>query len=198
MQRWMFLCAAAFLFVSASAHATIVKVLEIDELTVASDVVVDGTVTRVAASWTPDHQGIYTDVDIELADSIDVTVKKRNLKAGQTVTIRQAGGELDGQGFRVIGAPEFEVGERVVLFLQEIQGLRIVVGLKQGKLPVVKNPKTGQLEAQRDLSGLAVVTDDGIHKHGAPGDEAGDQVSLADLKQRIQNAADAKRNGEGE
>lgn len=189
--RWIPLLLLPLLLTPGAARATIVKVLSVDELAAASDLVIDGTVTRTEVHWTPDRRGIYTDIEIQLADAIDVTPKKRDLKKGGTVTIRQAGGERDGMGFRVIGAPEFAPGERVVLFLQEIQGLRIVVGLKQGKLPVEKDPKTGELKARRDLSGLGIAEDTGVHKHA--GDEPGDTIPLADLKQRVQEAADARQ-----
>lgn len=172
---------------TSAAQATLIQVLSFEKLTLISDMVIDGTVLRAEAHWTPDHQGVYTDIDILVADPVVGTAT-----AGRVVTVRQAGGELDGMAFTFVGMPVFKVGERVLLFLQEIQGLRIVVGLKQGKLPISWDPRTGAYMARRDLSDLAVISADGTSKPGALDAEAVRPVDLGELKSLIRETARRK------
>ncbi len=186
MRSFWLVCLVLTLFAS-TGHATLIRILSFDDLTLASDLVIDGTVLKSEPHWTPDHQGVYTDIDVLVADPVvgQATV-------GRVLTIRQAGGELDGMAFTFVGMPVFKPGERVLLFLQEIQGLRIVVGLKQGKLPITRDPKTGALTARRDLSDLAVVSEDGSFKEGAAQAEALHPVDLNTLKDQIRAAAKLK------
>lgn len=171
----------------SDANATLIQVLSFEKLTLVSDMVIDGTVLKSEAHWTPDHQGVYTDIDILVADPVVGAAT-----AGRVVTVRQAGGELDGMAFTFVGMPVFKVGERVLLFLQEIQGLRIVVGLKQGKLPIVRDPETGALMARRDLSDLAVISADGTSKPGELDAGAVKPVDLRELKALIRETARRK------
>lgn len=59
--------------------------------------------------------------------------------AGSSVTVRVEGGTVGNVTLRVVSAPEFRVGERVVLFLEPVDseyGEYTVTDMEHGKLPI--------------------------------------------------------------
>lgn len=76
-----------------------------------------------------------------------------------TQTFRMPGGVLpDGSGMVVPGMPEVNVGEDAIFFLTESSpaGVRMPVGLAQGKLTVVVDP-LGDKQLQRSQEGLMLA-----------------------------------------
>jgi len=107
----------------------IVSKASLDDLTLRSDAIVVGTVTKASSFWQDGR--IYTNVTI----SVEQTVKGGSLHP--EITLRQAGGEVDGVGEWVEDEPGFAVGERAVLFLGRAGPDSFeLTGAFQGKLPV--------------------------------------------------------------
>ena len=74
-------------------------------------------------------------------------------------SVRLPGGTLeDGSGMLLAGLPRLQVGEDVILFLspEGEAGLRMPVGLAQGKLRVVRDGE-GRKALLRDVTGMHVV-----------------------------------------
>jgi len=107
----------------------LVEELSVNDLTMQSDTIVVGTVSKVDSFWL--DQRIYTDVSI----SVDQIVKGDPLPA--EITVRQPGGRVGDIWEWVEDTPGFAPGERTVLFLTSKGGTRFdTVGAFQGKVPV--------------------------------------------------------------
>lgn len=99
-------CILAFLAAAASATTIILPTDE--QLIAKSPLIVEGTVLKTGPI---DRNGtIWTETTIAV---------ERTLKgiAGSTVTVREIGGVLDNRITKVFGTPEYNAGERVLVFL---------------------------------------------------------------------------------
>ena len=106
--------------------------ISIDNLWENSEVAVLGNVTSIQPS---NEGGFYRIVEIKVEESYIQTLNE------STVKIRIEGGEFGGMGYWVEDQPEFELGEKVFVFLrtpEEIKGdyEYVVHGLDQGKFSV--------------------------------------------------------------
>jgi hypothetical protein len=111
------------------AHATVMRYLEIEELTRLSTEVFHGQVVSTRVYWDEEHARIYTAVRVQINESF-----KGAAQRGEIITITQLGGELDGMRLDYGGRPVFNVGEAVVLFAKPGRNHELlVVGLKQGQ-----------------------------------------------------------------
>src|SRR5262249_46122134 len=96
---------------------------------------------------------VYTDATLDVSACLKGACPS-------TLTVRQLGGELDGRGVAIEGAPRLVDGAEVVLFLRPRRdGAFGVVGMAQGAFAVEKG---GTLA--RDLRGLRF---EGERDHGA-------------------------------
>lgn len=135
------------LTVTFDAQATIMRYLEVEDLTRLSSDVFQGYVLSSHTYWNDEHTKIYTEVRFQVKAAF-----KGGVAAGQTVTITQLGGEKDGVMLDFAGRPEFKDGEESILFTT--RGKKsdfVVMGMKQGKMRVDGN------EVVRDLSGITLV-----------------------------------------
>lgn len=105
-----------------------------------SNTIVRGTPLKSAPTWQVLGQGkrITTITDLKLTEVIKA---EPSLKAGQTIKIRVPGGQMQGVGLEIPGAPKFEIQADNVVFLGEKddQGIRDVLGLMMGKFEVVRD-----------------------------------------------------------
>jgi hypothetical protein len=119
---------------ASSIHATIVIPADVGELARDAVAVARGRVAAVDGRWTDDHRAIETIVTLEV---------ERYLKGafGATLQFRVPGGELGRLRSIVVGAPEFAVGDRVVIFLgARGPSVPYVLGLSQGVFRLVRGP----------------------------------------------------------
>jgi hypothetical protein len=139
----------ALLLPGAAAQATVMMPLDTRALTERADRVVLGSVESTESHWTSDHNAIYTDVTLRVT-----RVYKGTLQAGQTLVVRREGGTVDGIGMKVYGAPNFGVGEEVLVFLEKRGQATYTVGMTQGKLRV-DTATDGSKQVHADLSAVA-------------------------------------------
>lgn len=112
-------------------HATMLK-MSVEDLATKADTIVLGTVTQQESAWDTQHTAIYT----------DVTVAAERVLAGPpwaTVTLRVAGGIVEGIGMSTSNDAVFQDGERVIVFLDTTAFPGRVVGMQQGKFTVKDN-----------------------------------------------------------
>jgi hypothetical protein len=130
--------AFCLLVTPSPAAASTFRHLSMDELVRNSDAVVLGTVVARQARFASDDSGrILTDVRVHVAESVLGSTE------GSDVVVTVLGGEIGDQGQRVHGAPTFETGEEVVLFLQRNPAHVApwsLVGLAQGAFIVRRGP----------------------------------------------------------
>jgi hypothetical protein len=120
--------ALSLLWVSGAAATTVLK-MDLNALTEKADIVVYGTVKSVEAKVETGGKSISTYVTI-VPDSFV------HGKTQPSILVRVPGGAAHGQTLRVFGAPVFETGDRVFLFLQKSvkdPSVFWVTGLFQGR-----------------------------------------------------------------
>ena len=115
------------------AHATVVVGADLGELARDARAIARGRVVAVDAQWTADRRGIETLVTLEVESYLKGAL-------GGTVQFLVPGGSLGRFRSIVVGAPEFAVDERVVVFLgARGPSIPYVVGFNQGVYRVVRS-----------------------------------------------------------
>jgi hypothetical protein len=119
--------------VSLAGATTLVK-MNFSDLAREADMIVAGTVTEINGEWDPSLTFIRSNVTLDVQQSL-------RGQAPDTITLRNPGGWVGGEGQIAAGTAEFEVGEQVVLFLTtwEEDGAPKVLGYVQGKSRVVQD-----------------------------------------------------------
>lgn len=115
------------------AAATVVVAKDFEALCREADLIFVGTVVAVESHWAgADRQAIETRVTFAALDWVHGPPEP-------TVTLRFAGGEIDGLREEVAGVPRFAVGERRVIFAREGRYVSPIVGFDQGVYRVVED-----------------------------------------------------------
>ncbi len=168
--------ASLLLIIPWTAQATIMRFLEIEDLTRLSTDIVRGQVISTTTYWNAEHTRIYTAVRVLVKEAL-----KGSIGTGEIITITQLGGEKDGVLLDFAGRPEFTIGENVVLFTTRWRQDYIIVALKQGKMRV-----EGQ-EVVRDFSGLSLLDREsrGRRLQAAPARPM--RLPLDEVRRRIAN-----------
>jgi hypothetical protein len=181
MRSWI--GCALLLTITATARATVIVPADLGELSRDAMAIVRGRVAAVDARYTEDRGTIETIVTIEAESYLKGAL-------GQTVRFRVPGGELGRYRSLVVGAPEFAVGQRVVVFLGA-RGPSIphLVGFSQGVFRLVR---------ALDDSGWLVTPPALLPAAGAStavvrGDPGRRPLPLADFEQRVRALAGGSR-----
>lgn len=133
------LCAVAIVAAAAPASSTTVTAPTFDELVLQSELVIVARVVATRSAWVNSRAGrsIVTDVTV----SIERTLK------GPTYAERSLeflGGTVGEDTLHVDGMPEFHVGDRAVLFINEAgRPASPIVGFMYGRFPIVRDATTG-------------------------------------------------------
>ena len=130
----LFSVLAAWLCAAGPADASRVKKVDVEALTKQADVIVLGSVTAVTPKLDKERGTVSTYVTVE----VSYQYKGRRTKE---VTIRVPGGTAEGKSLMVIGAPKFEVDDRVFLLLEKDvidPSVYRVAGFFQGRYIIFK------------------------------------------------------------
>jgi hypothetical protein len=158
--RTLTIC-GVLLALAVPAQATVVVPADLGELSRDARAIVRGRVASIDAQWTEDRGTIETIVTLEVESYLKGAL-------GQVLRFRVPGGELGRFRSIVVGAPEFVVDERVVVFLgAQGPSVPFVLGLNQGVFRVVAAADRGgdlvtplaMLPAALDASGRIVRGD---------------------------------------
>ena len=132
------LVATLFLALAPPALATVLVPGDLGDLARGAAAIVRGRVVDVRPEWADGRRRVETIVTLEVAESY-----KGDL-AGQ-VTFAVPGGVMGRYRSVMVGAPSFQQGEEVVLFLgARPPSLPYVLGLGQGVFRVLRDARTGQ------------------------------------------------------
>ncbi|MBI4481475.1 MAG: hypothetical protein HY652_01160 [Acidobacteria bacterium] len=146
-----------FLFMvgyGTESRATIVLQMSLEELAGRSDAVVHGLAERSWSAWDDERGKIYTYTLVRVDDSLKGPWRER-------IVVKELGGTVGDMTMTVGGAPEFQPGEEVVLFLVlDRQGDFRTLGFTQGKFEV--QTEGGQKVVVRRTEGATIVTPDGL------------------------------------
>ena len=154
MRRFAIYVLTAFVIVTVApaTHATQVIYKSPQQLGEESALVVQGRVASVRSFWNPQRTKIMTETIV----AVDETFKGR---AGETVSLLQLGGEVDGIRSSVHGALKWHAEEEVLLFLEPYVGDSFhVSGFSQGKYHIERDPRTNEpFIHQAGLGGIELV-----------------------------------------
>jgi len=104
-----------------------------EELVRSSSVAVDARVKQVTPHWNRDRSLIFTTVQLDVAQILYA----RGNPPGSSLELEVLGGELDGVGLMVSEAPEFRLGERVLVFVKPwTEGRLVLTGGPSGLMRV--------------------------------------------------------------
>lgn len=154
-----------------------------DDLVASSQAVVVGEVLQVRAFWNDDATAIVSEAQVR----VDETVVG---EAPPIVTVRTFGGTVGRLRIEALGFPTFHTGERLVLYLEDLEGPARVVGYQQGEYRVVTRHSDG--------TEIAVpAVDHGAHLVHLDGRAAARPraLPLSDLKTQILQAAERPNAG---
>jgi subtilase family serine protease len=184
--RTALLALLALVFVAAPADASVVIPPADDDLIVHADAVILGRVTDIES-----HDNGLGRLSTFITFAIDEVLK--GSVAQPTLTIRELGGQVGGMAGWIFANPEFTVGERVLLFLdQRADGTLRVMHLYLGKFSIVTDPASGDLVAVRPLpEDVTVVPPAGAAAAGVALGAVG--RGLEEFKARIREKAGEAR-----
>ena len=135
----------ALLLAAAPAGATVIAPAELGDVVSGSHVIVHGRVVEVRSMTTPDRRSIFSLVTLR----VDEALKGR---PGRTVTFRVPNGQVGRYRRIVVGAPEFAMGDEVVVFLQgQAPQVPTLFGLSQGVYRVSRQTASRRLAADTFL-----------------------------------------------
>ena len=137
-----------------TAQATTLMLFGTADLADRSNTVVTGTVTDIEARMHPEHQFIYTYVTVQ----VDEVLKGSASLEGSTVVLEELGGQVDRWIHQVPAVPQYEVGERVLSFLEDRDaGLFKTYGWVQGKFRFETDARGREILTRPDEVARAVL-----------------------------------------
>ncbi len=149
------------------ANATTVIPPKFDELVSRAQVIFDGEVTGLQSQWIGEdaERRIVTFVTFRVNEAIKGD-------PGTTYSMRMLGGTVDGRTMRVTDAPEFKVGDRSLLFVEN-NGSQFIplVGIQHGRFRV-----------QKDQSGRETLLTGGGQPLADVNQLGGDEAAVAKSK----------------
>jgi hypothetical protein len=130
---------AAIVFLAVAVHATVILPIEFRELVTTAPVIVHGQVVDVRSDWVDGRRSVETFVTVAATEYL-----KGNL--GERLTFRVPGGQLGRYRTIFVGAPVFQEGDEVILFLKSSAGMTYpyIIGLSQGAFRVVTDARSGR------------------------------------------------------
>ena len=141
-------------------RATNQEMVTLQTLTQRAEMIVVGRCTAIKSAWNAKRTLISTYVSYEVEETIKGGV------GDQQIVVKTLGGTVGSITQMVVDGPTFEVGERALLFLtasDEPATFRIQ-GLRQGKLKIHSDSRTGERFLMRDASRLM----QGAERRGVP------------------------------
>ena len=155
------------------AMASIMRAMDLAELTTSADQIVIGDVVSTESAWDSGHRNIYSTIEISVQESW-----KGSVPNDGRIRIRQLGGAVGDIEMTVHGMARFTRGERALVFLRQAQ----VVGMGQGKRHVQWDPGNKQWLADV-TEGVEVVSAGG--KASPRVDDTRQPEALNRLRERV-------------
>ncbi len=109
----------AMFLMAASAYATTVQRLGLEDLTKKAHDIVVGRVTNSRTYWSSNRKLIFTSYTLQVDESIKG-------QAARSVEITTIGGKIGDVELHVSGMPSFQAGESAVVFLEQSAGYQTV------------------------------------------------------------------------
>jgi len=141
---------AVLLTAPAALRATVLVPIEFRELVTIASTIVHGRVIDARADWVDGRRAIDTFLTIEADEYFKGG-------PGDTLVVRVPGGQMGRYRTIFVGAPEFQRGDEVILFLRgNPAGGAFIVGLSQGAFRVAADPAGRRMVTTPILMGKSV------------------------------------------
>src|SRR4051812_16747254 len=173
--RVMFVLNLMLLAAATSVGATTIVPADLGELSRDAVAIARGRVADVRSQWTEDRGTVETIVTLEVEDYLKGSL-------GSVVRFRVPGGELGRYRTIVVGAPDFAVDQRVVVFLGT-HGPTVphIVGFNQGVFRVARaTDDSGWMVSPPPLAAAGAAAARVVR-----GDAARRPLPLADFEQQV-------------
>jgi hypothetical protein len=142
----LFIC----LYSSVGKATTVVMPTDLNMI-IGSRSIVRGKVVSISAAFDEKAGLVCTYVRLKVREVLKGDISSRE------ITLKEPGGEASDRGSVVFGAPQFEVGEHVLVYLDSWpDGSLRVHEMLLGKFSITKDPPSGQLLAVRNTEGAHV------------------------------------------
>jgi len=169
----------------AHASATVLAPIEFRQLVTSSPVIVHGTVVDVRADWVDGRRAVETFVTVEAGDYL-----KGDL--GPRITFKVPGGQMGRYRTVFVGAPTFQTGDELVLFLKSNgPSYPFITGLSQGLFRIVTDRTSGR----RLVTPPAVVGKAGVDERVVRGDPSRRPVPLDDFRTLVREMMSSPAQG---
>ena len=169
---------------SARAHATVLIAADLGELSRDAIAIARGHVVALTPQWTDGRRSIETLVTLEVEEYLKGAL-------GSTVQFRVPGGDFGRLRSITVGAPEFQLDERVIIFLgARGPSVPYVLGLNQGVFRIVASADGADWRVMPPAALPSV--DPGNHRI-VRGDASRGPLSLADFEQHVRSLAGVGR-----
>jgi hypothetical protein len=165
MARSITLALIAALAISSIATATSVQKFSVRDLATKSSSIAVARVTASESRW--DGGEIYTYITLQVSEGV------KGARKGETLQLRQLGGQIGDIASIVPGMPSFKSNEEVLVFLTapDKGGYRWVMGLEQGKYSISTDSK-GKKNVRRDTAALNLIDRGGDTSGAMPEDSS--------------------------
>lgn len=150
MKRVLMLGMLALVLAATVAQATTVMYVPIKKSIQMSDYVLVGHVLRLEPAYNAEGE-IVTRVHLLIEESL-----KGDARSGEVFVFDTWGGSLDGVTVETVGEARYNLGDKVMVQLENIQGEYHTLGLSFGKWDVVRE-NDGSSSVVRSLFDLNVV-----------------------------------------
>ncbi len=107
--------ALILMFGRESVFATLVTKMSLTEMVKQSDLIIEGTVSKIQSQWNEEKTMIYTDIEINIKSA------EKGSSQNNLLVIRLLGGRVGNIATIALGTPAFHRDEQLVLFLKELK-----------------------------------------------------------------------------
>lgn len=146
------------------------------ELVTRAEAVVQGRIVEVHSFWNAEHTAILTEATLEVEDTVVGA-------APAYVNLRTFGGQVGNYRIDAHGFPTFQLGERMLVFLEpEQEGAQKVFGYQQGQFHI-RGEQGKEMAVPAFSTGSRVLRRDGTQ---VPAPKA---MPLSQLKQQLRETA---------
>ena len=176
MKRAVWVPILALALAAAPAAASTFLYLSQAELVGQAEAVVQGRVVEVHSFWNAEHTAILTEAVLEVEDTVVGA-------APAYVNLRTFGGQVGNYRIEAHGFPTFQLGERMLVFLEpEQDGAQRVLGYQQGQFRI-RGEQGQEVAVPAFSTGARVLRRDGTE---APAPKA---MPLTQFKQQLRDTA---------
>jgi len=173
----------SIIFYCKSSNATLLKYLSIETLIKESYSIIIGEVVNKYSELNSTLSKIVTIVQIRIEQSYG------NNRLKGEVKILTLGGSLGDISLKIPGEANYNIGERVLVFLEKKNGYFLTMGMAQGKFSLIKDEESNEDIAVRDLTGIPLLfpTQNSIKYKGI------EKFTLSYLKKKIKEIFEEKK-----